>query len=114
MIASGGCHGLLAANGRGCTGGGLGRGGAPQALEADGEGGGGEDARGDGGDEQQCPAAKTPPYETVRVLPKVMVRAPVTAPPAMEAGITRKGAASANGMALSGTKARPNSQATFP
>lgn len=62
----------------------------------------------------KCPAAKTPPYETVKVLPKFMVRAPVTAPPAMEAGITRKGAASANGMALSGTKAGPNSQAALP
>ncbi|MDX2762666.1 hypothetical protein [Streptomyces europaeiscabiei] len=62
----------------------------------------------------KCPAAKTPPYETVKMLQKFMVRAPVTAPPAMEAGITRRGAASANGMALSGTKAGPNSQAALP
>src|SRR6478736_9304252 len=43
-----------------------------------------------------------------------MLRAPVTAPPAIIAGMTRSGSAAANGIAPSLMNAAPSSQAALP
>lgn len=57
---------------------------------------------------------KMPPCGAFRVTSKAMISAPVTAPPAIIDGITRKGSAAANGMAPSEMKDAPSSQAARP
>ena len=55
-----------------------------------------------------------PPCGAAEVTPKAMVMAPVTTPPAMHAGITRRGSAAANGMAPSEMKEAPSSHEVLP
>ena len=57
---------------------------------------------------------KIPPCGARDPTPNTMERAPVTAPPAMVAGITRSGSDAANGMAPSEINDSPNSQADLP
>ncbi len=57
---------------------------------------------------------KIPPCGARSPTPSAMLSAPVTAPPAIIAGITRSGSAAANGIAPSEMKDAPSSQAAAP
>ena len=55
-----------------------------------------------------------PPCGASDCTPNAMLRPPVTAPPTIEAGMTRSGSAAANGIAPSLMNAAPSSQAALP
>src|SRR6478735_8691513 len=57
---------------------------------------------------------KMPPCGALDPTPAAIEMAPVTAPPSMLAGMTRRGSAAANGMAPSEMKDAPSSQAALP
>ncbi|MNN33828.1 hypothetical protein D3C81_1476020 [compost metagenome] len=56
----------------------------------------------------------SPPCGAISLQPKYIDRAPVNAPPAILAGITRSGSLAANGIAPSEMKHKPSTKAALP